>query len=171
MKRHIFLLAALALMTLGATAQSHDVEIGASLQYCHDFGNHKPNLGADLRITCQLNEVMRVRALANVTGFVANGFDRYGAALVGLSAESGMVYGFADLGISLNPSSERLANPAADLGLGLRHDIADRHHLLAETGIDFTTTRPDHWHGTLFLKIGYTFTLTKTTPQWPTIQD
>ena len=106
MKRHLLLLCAALTIGAAATAQNATehypvIEAGATLHYAHDFAAAKPNIGADLRITCQLNEVMRVRALANVTGFVANGFDRYGAALVGLSAESGMVYGFADLAPSI----------------------------------------------------------------------
>ena len=167
MKRHIFLLAALALMTMGATAQSSDVEIGASLQYCHDFAHSKPNLGADLRLTCQLTDALRLRAMANVNGFVPDGFDRYGTATVGLSAEYNMVYGFADFGLSLNPSSTQPFNPAADIGIGLRFDLARRHHLFAETGFAATATGTNAWNADYFLKIGYTVTITKPLPQWP----
>lgn len=172
MRKHLILLAAVALMATAATAQSAtdhypSLEAGASLQYCHDFAHGKPNLGADLRVTYQLTDVLRLRALANVNGFIPDGFDRYGAALVGVSAEYGLAYCFADLGYSINPSSVQLANPDAGLGIGIRYDLADLHHLFAETGFYLTPTRPGEWHGSYFLKLGYTVTLTKTPPQWP----
>ncbi len=170
MRKHLFLLAAFALMATAASAQDvcafTNLEAGASLQYCHDFANGKPNLGADLRLTCQLTDVLRLRAMANVNGFIPDGFDRYGTATLGLSAEYGMAYCFADLGYSINPSSVQLANPDAGLGIGLRYDLASLHHLFAETGFDLTPTRPRQWHGCYFLKLGYTVTLTKTPQQW-----
>lgn len=172
MRKHLILLAAVALMATAATAQSATdhyprLEVGASLQYCHDFAHGKPNLGADLRLTCQLTDVLRIRALANVNGFVPDGFDRYGTATVGLSAEYSMVYGFADFGLSLNPSSTQPFNPAADIGVGLRFDLARRHHLFAETGFAATATGTNAWNADYFLKIGYTVTITKPLPQWP----
>ncbi len=172
MRKHLILLAAVALMATAATAQSATdhyprLEVGASLQYCHDFAHGKPNLGADLRLTCQLTDVLRLRAMANVNGFIPDGFDRYGTATLGLSAEYGMAYCFADLGYSINPLSVQLANPDAGLGIGLRYDLAGLHHLFAETGFDLTPTRPRQWHGCYFLKLGYTVTLTKTPQQWP----
>lgn len=168
MRKKLLLLAAIATMAMAATAQSSDVEAGGSLQYCHDFAHGKPNLGADLRLTCQLTDALRLRALANVNGFIpCPGFDRYGTALVGLSAEYGIVYGFADFGISLNPSAKQAVNPAGDIGAGLRFDIASRHHLFAETGFAATATGANAWNTNYFMKIGYTITITKPLPQWP----
>lgn len=167
MRKHLLLLCALILSTTAATAQSSEVEIGASLQYCHDFTHHKPDLGAGLRLTCQLTDVLRLRALANVNGFIPNGFDRHGTALVGLSAEYGIVYGFADVGLSLNPSSVQKINPATDIGVGLHFDVARIHHLFAETGFAATTTGVDTWNTNYFVKVGYTITITKPLPQWP----
>lgn len=167
MRKKLLLLAAIATMAMAATAQSSDVEAGGSLQYCHDFTHGKANLGADLRLTCQLTDALRLRTLFNVNGFVPDGFDRYGTAMLGLSAEYGPVYGFADMGVSCNPSALQPFNPAAETGIGLRFDVAHIHHIFAETGFAATATGTNIWNADYFLKIGYTITITKPLPQWP----
>lgn len=167
MRKKLLLLAAIATMAMTATAQSSDVEAGGSLQYCHDFAHGKPNLGADLRLTCQLTDALRLRALANVNGFIPDGFDRYGTAMLGLSAEYGPVYGFADFGLSLNPSALQPFNPASDLGIGLRFDVARLHHIFAETGFSVTATGTNLWNTDYLLKLGYTITITKPLQKWP----
>ena len=174
MKRKLTILAACFLMAMAASAQTVNdddppcclfstIEAGASLQYGHDFAHRHDNLGADLRFVFGLPKVFRLRALANVDGFIPNGFDRKGTALVGLSAEYKMGYCFADFGVSYNPSSRQRINPDAEAGLGLRYAVADRHHLFAETGFNFTANGLNVWHGDYFLKLGYTYTI-KTLP-------
>ena len=156
MRKHLILLAAVALMATAATAQTPSLKVGASLQYAHDFHQSKPNIGADLRAVVDLCEIVGFRAIANINGFVPDGFDRYGAAMMGVTVGHKMAYCFADFGFSLNPSSRQRINPDIDTGIGIRYDIADLHRLFAEVGTDFTPTGRNDWHTNLFAKIGYT---------------
>lgn len=168
MKRLFSILFAVAMMTLTATAQTSNdsepgfhpsVEAGASLQYTRDFAHAKSNFGMEFRAVFPLTDVVSFRALANVNGFLPDGFDRDGAALVGIAAGYKMVYGFADFGFSLNPSSRQRINPDVDCGAGLRYDLSELHHLFAEIGTDFTPTGRNDWHTYLFVKIGYTYSI------------
>lgn len=168
MKRHLLLLAAALTMSAAATAQSaydnthkygllSNLEIGASAQYTRDFASGRGNIGADLRLTKRIGTHWRLRAIADVPGFVANGTDRYGTAMMGLSADFLPFYLFADYGLSYNPSSAQRVNPAAEAGIGLHFDIGRNLRMFTEIGADLTADGRNRWKSNGFVKLGYAY--------------
>lgn len=168
MRKHLILLAAFALMATAASAQSaydkqhhydaaSNIEVGASVHYTRNMKGGLGNLGADLRATKRIGSHARLRALANVPGFLSNGFDRYGTALVGLSADFLPFYVFLDGGISINPSSPQTINPAADAGVGLHFDIGRNLRMFTEIGADVTSNGLNQYRSNGFVKLGYTY--------------
>ena len=162
MRKHLFLLAALALMATAASAQSaydkqhhydaaSNIEVGASVQYNRNLKGGLGNLGADLRATKRIGSHARLRAMANVNGFLNNGFDRAGSALVGLSADFLPFYVFADAGLSYNPSARQRINPAADAGVGLHFDIGRNLRMFTEIGADVTSNGLIQYHSNCFV--------------------
>ena len=106
MKRHLLLLAAALTMGAAATAQSaydethhYDLvskcEIGLTAQYTRNFTQGPGNVGAFLYLGKQIGTHSRFRVVGGVDGFLNNGFDRKGFAMVGLSADFLPFYMFA----------------------------------------------------------------------------
>lgn len=168
MRKHLILLAAVALMATAASAQgaydpSHkyglvsNLEIGASAQYTRSFATGLGNLGAGLRVTKRLGTHWRLRGMANVNGFLNNGFDRYGTALMGISADFLPFYLFADAGLGYNPSARQRINPAADAGVGLHFDIGRNLRMFAEIGADVASNGLNQYHGNGFARLGYAY--------------
>ena len=169
MRKHLLLLcAALILGAAAATAQSayekthhydlfSNLEIGASAQYTRAFATRPGNVGADLRLTKRIGTHARWRTLVGVNGFVHNGFDRQGTALMGVSADFLPFYLFVDGGISYNPSSPQRINPAADAGIGLHFDIGRNLRMFTEIGADVTSNGLNQYHGNGFVRLGYAY--------------
>lgn len=134
------------------------LEIGASVQYLHGLqSGGLRNWGADLRLTKRIGTHARLRGLAVINGISANGFDRHGTALLGLSADFLPFYAFVDGGLSYNPSSAQRLNPAADAGVGFHFDIGRNLRMFAEAGADVTLDGLNRYHGDGFVKFGYTY--------------
>lgn len=134
------------------------LEIGASVQYLHGLqSGGLRNWGADLRVTKRVGTHARLRGLAALNGFIANGFDRHGTALMGISADFLPFYAFVDGGLSYNPSSAQRLNPAADAGVGFHFDIGRNLRMFAEAGADVTLDGLNRYHGDGFVKFGYTY--------------
>lgn len=112
-----------------------NIEIGGAAQYSRDLTCGRGNLGADLRLTKRLGTHCRLRGIADVDGFLRNGYDRKGSAFVGISADFLPFYAFVDGGISYNPSSVQRINPAAEAGVGLHFNIG--RNLLAGSSDDW----------------------------------
>ncbi len=134
------------------------LEIGASVQYLHGLqSGGLRNWGADLRVTKRVGTHARLRGLAALNGFIANGFDRHCTALIGISADFLPFYAFVDGGLSYNPSSAQRLNPAADAGVGFHFDIGRNLRMFAEAGADVTLDGLNRYHGDGFVKFGYTY--------------
>lgn len=133
-----------------------NLEIGASAQYSRSFAVRPGNVGADLRVTKRISTHSRLRAMAGVNGFIRNGFDRYGTALLGLSADFLPFYVFLDGGLSFNPSSPQTVNPAADAGVGLQFDIGRNLRMFTEMGAIVTSNGINLYHSNGFIRLGYT---------------
>lgn len=170
MRKHLILLAAVALTATAATAQSayrpthkyglfSNLEIGASAQYTRALPAATGNVGADLRIAKRIGKNWRVRALAGIDGFLANGFDRKGTAFMGLSADFMPFYLFVDGGISYNPSSVQSVNPAAEVGAGLQFNLSPTLRFFTEAGADRTALGNGQWRSDAFVKLGTSVSL------------
>lgn len=169
MRRHLLLLAATLIISaaIGQTGYnpSHkyglfsNLEIGASAQYSRSLTTNTGNIGADFRLTKRIGKNWRVRALADVDGFLVNGFDRKGTAFVGLSADFLPFYAFLDGGISYNPSSVQTINPAAEVGVGLQFNLGPTLRIFTEVGADRTALGNNRWNSDTFVKLGTSFNL------------
>ena len=160
MKKKVFLIVALMVATLCAKAQFlNGVELGGSVACSHQFREKGfVNVGADLRATKKVCEYSRLRAVASVRGFVPNGFDRYGTAMVGITADLLPLYVYGDFGMSCNPSGKHTIGMAFDCGVGLHFDIAERWHLFSELGIDRINSAK-YWQSTPSVKAGVMYRL------------
>lgn len=137
--------------------------LGGSVQYSRDVFGATPhsNVGADIRITKQVYKHARLRAIVDINGFIANGFDRYGKAMLGGSLDFRPFYIFADYGINYNPSSGKGDwGLAGDAGIGLVFDIGRGIDMHLEGGID-RVNNGLLWQSNAFAKFGYTFSLGK----------
>lgn len=160
------MLTLLCVMSLCIFAQNYDrdfkydlfsnVEIGAAGIYSYSLDSKQHNAGAELRLTKQIGEYWKVRGIANVNGFINNGFDRYGKGLIGLSFGK-TLYGFVDYGAVCNPSAHQTFGMAMDGGLGLNFNLGDITRLYLEGGID--RVRDDVWQSNVFAKAGLSFNL------------
>lgn len=168
MKRHLLLLAAALTMGAAATAQSaydqthhYDLvskcDIGITAQYTRKLPQGPGNVGALLHLYKQIGTHSRFRAIGGIDGFLNNGFDRKGFAMVGLSADFLPFYVFLDGGISINPSSPQTVNPAAEVGIGLHFDIGRNLRMFTEIGADLTSNGLNKYATNGFVRFGYAY--------------
>lgn len=168
MKRHLLLLAAALIM--GATAQAQNAydethhydlvshcEIGLTAQYTRNFTQGPGNVGAVLHITKRIGTHSRFRAVGGVDGFLANGFDRKGFAMLGFSADFRPFYMFLDGGVSINPSASQTVNPAAEGGIGFNFNIGRNLRMMLEAGADITSTGLNNFTPNGFVRFGYAY--------------
>ena len=154
MKR-LIIIAALMFAAFSAKAQFlSGVELGGSVACSHQFREKGfVNVGADLRAMKRVCEWSRLRAVASVNGFIPNGFDRYGTAMVGITADLLPIYVYGDFGLSCNPSGKHTIGMAFDIGCGLHFDLAERWSLFSELGIDRINSAK-YWQSTPAVKAG-----------------
>jgi outer membrane protein OmpA-like peptidoglycan-associated protein len=135
-----------------------NLEIGVGGMYSYSLQpTHHKNFGADLRITKRIGDFWRVRGIAEVNGFLNNGFDRFGKALVGISFDALPFalpfYTFFDYGAAYNPSSESKFGLAMDGGIGLQFKVG--------SGAFFTEAAVDRvnngmkWQSNASVRLGY----------------
>lgn len=156
MKR-LIIIAVLLIAAFSAKAQFwNDVELGGSIQYVNQKG--KSNVGVDLRATKMVCEYSRLRAVGCINGVIPNGFDRYGTAMVGITADLMPAYVYADYGMSFNPSAKQPIGMAFDCGVGLEIGIASRWNIITELGIDRINSGK-LWQSTPSVKAGVTYSL------------
>ena len=127
-----------------------NTSIGGSISYNRAvFTNNSQNVGADLRLTKRIHDNFRIRAIADVNGFSANGFDRYGKAMLGASLDFMPFYMFFDYGANYNPSyTQSKFGAAADAGIGLGWD-----YFHVEAGADMANNGT-LWQSNAFAKVG-----------------
>ena len=155
--KKFLILAVVMLTALCAQAQFFTgIEVGGAVQYTNQHG--KSNAGADIRATKRINEWSRVRVLADINGFVPNGFDRYGTVKVGATVDVQPLYLFADYGLSVNPSAKQSVGMAFDMGLGLQVALASRWHLFTELSIDRINSGK-LWQSTPAVKAGVMYSV------------
>lgn len=153
MRKLLFLIALLLALAIPAKAQFFEgIEAGGGVRY--SCQSDKANVGVDVIVTKSVSDWARLRAVASVNGLIPNGFDRYGVALLGVMAEAGPAYAFADFGLSLNPSAKAPAiGMAFDGGVGLKVYISQHIKLYSELGID-RTGHGRQWKSTAAVKAG-----------------
>ena len=158
MKKMIFLFALLLAMMMPAKAQFfNDVDIGGSVRYSRQ--SDKANVGVDVIATKSVTDWASLRAVASVNGFIPNGFDRAGTAMCGVMAEARAAYGFADFGISWNPSAKPSEiGIAFDGGVGLKVTVSQHIKLYSELGID-RTGHGRQWRSTASVKAGLLYSI------------
>ena len=128
-----------------------NVSIGGSISYNRAvFTNNSYNIGADLRFNKRIHDNFRIRAIADVNGFSANGFDRYGKAMLGASLDFMPFYMFFDYGANYNPNNTggQKFGLAGDAGIGLGWD-----YFHIEAGVD-RTNNGNLWQSNAFAKAG-----------------
>lgn len=141
-----------------------NLTLGGSVQYQRAvFTNNIQNFGADLRMTKQIGDNWRLRALIDINGFLANGFDRYGKGMLGVQLEFRPFYIFTDYGANWNPSGSTKIGMAGDGGIGFLFDIGRGMYMHTEVGADFANNG-NLWNHNCFIKLGYDFKL-GVTPQ------
>lgn len=60
----------------------NDVKLGGSIICSNQFREKAfVNVGIDLRATANVYKYLSLRAIANINGFIPNGFDRYGTVM------------------------------------------------------------------------------------------
>lgn len=165
--KKVFMVTLLYAMSLCLFAQDYDkdfkynlfsnVEVGAAGIYSYSLDSKHHNAGAEFRLTKQIGEYWKVRGIANVNGFISNGFDRYGKGLIGLSLGK-VFYGFVDYGAVCNPSANQTFGMAMDGGLGLNFNLGEVTRLYLEGGID-RVNNGNLWQSNLFAKGGLSFNL------------
>jgi len=165
-KRRLALLLALALAT-AAQAQGtrydsghkygllSNLEIGVGGVYSYDITNaaHRKNAGAQLLVTKRIGDRWRLRGVAEANGFAANGFDRLGKGMLGVSLDLLPFYLYADYGASLNPSAKSRLGLAMDAGAGLQLKVGNAASLYVEGGVDRTNSG-DKWQSNAEVKAG-----------------
>jgi outer membrane protein OmpA-like peptidoglycan-associated protein len=157
----ITLLATLIVATVSAQEFNADykyknilsnVSIGGSISYNRAvFTNNSQNVGADLRFNKRIHDNFRIRAIADVNGFLANGFDRYGKGMLGVSLDFMPFYMFFDYGANYNPNNigHQKFGLAGDAGIGLGWD-----YFHIEAGVD-RTNNGNLWQSNAFAKVGF----------------
>lgn len=168
MKRHLLLLAAALIM--GATAQAQNAydethhydlvshcEIGLTAQYTRNFTQGPGDVGAFLHVTKRIGTHSRFRVVGGVDGFLKNGFDRKGFAMMGFSADFRPFYMFLDGGVSINPSASQTVNPAAEGGIGFNFNIGRNLRMMLEAGADITSTGQNNFTPNGFVRFGYAY--------------
>lgn len=135
-----------------------NLSIGGSVQYSRSvFSNNAHNWGADLRLTKKLGKHWRLRGIIDVNGFAANGFDRYGKAMLGASLDFLPFYIFTDYGLNVNPSAGAdKFGLASDAGIGFNFDIGRGLYLHTEVGLD-CVNNGSLWRSNGFIKFGYSY--------------
>ena len=158
MKKIAFLIAFFLAMMLPAKAQFfNDVDIGGGVRYSRQ--SDKANVGVDVIATKSVTDWASLRAVASVNGFIPNGFDRAGTAMCGVMAEARAAYGFADFGISWNPSAKPPEiGIAFDGGVGLKINITQHLKLFTELGID-RIGHGKQWRSTASVKAGLLYSI------------
>lgn len=136
-----------------------NLTLGGSVQYQRAvFTNNTQNFGVDLRMTKQIGDNWRLRALLDVNGFLANGFDRYGKGMIGAQLEFRPFYIFTDYGANFNPSGTTKVGLAGDGGIGFLFDIGRGMYMHTEVGVDLANNG-NLWNHNGFIKLGYDFKL------------
>lgn len=165
--RLAFTLIAMLVLTLTGTAQKpykydnghkyslwSNLEIGVSGIYSYSLKpEHYKNFGVDLRMTKRIGDYWRIRAVAEVNGFLNNGFDRYGKGMVGASFDLLPFYLFADYGAAFNPSSESRFGLAMDGGIGLQFKVGGG-SFYTEATIDRVNSG-NEWQSNASVRVGY----------------
>ena len=129
-----------------------NTSIGGSISYNRAvFTDNSQNVGADLRLTKRIHDNFRIRAIADVNGLSANGFDRYGKAMLGASLDFMPFYVFLDYGANYNPNNtgHQKFGLAGDAGIGLGWD-----YFHVECGVD-RTNNGNLWQSNAFAKVGF----------------
>lgn len=131
-----------------------NLEIGVGGMYSYSLQpTHHKNFGADLRITKRIGDFWRVRGIAEVNGFLNNGFDRHGKALVGISFDALPFYTFFDYGAAYNPSSESKFGLAMDGGIGLQFKVGSG-AFYTEAAVD-RVNNGMKWQSNASVRLGY----------------
>lgn len=153
MKR-LLLIAAILMTAFCSKAQKPDTYIGAAAQYsCNIQQTFKHNAGADIIVLRDITDIVTLRAIAEVNGFIQNGFDRYAKATMGVQCNLSPIYIFTDGGVNVNPSSKKgKVGFAIDVGIGTKFTMGNN-AIIAETG--FETARNGHWIPAAFVRVGY----------------
>lgn len=155
----LLIIAIMAITAIGAKAQG--VDIGGSLQYSFAPQNLKHNVGADIIVARDLSHGFQLRAIAEVNGFIPNGFDRYGRATLGVAYSINPLYVFIDMGASIDPSDKRRLGYTADAGLGWHRRIG-RGTLFTEAAL--TATHGTKWRNNAIVRAGYMFNIKSKQP-------
>lgn len=155
----LLIIAIMAITAIGAMAQ--EVDIGGSLQYSFAPQNLKHNVGADIIVARDLCHDFQLRAIAEVNGFIPNGFDRAGRATLGVAYSITPLYVFADMGACLNPSDKRRLGYTVDAGLGWHRRIG-RGTLFTEAAL--TATHGSKWQNNAIVRAGYLFNIKRKQP-------
>ncbi len=146
---------------LSVVALAQEVDIGGSLQYSLSPQNLKHNVGADIIVARDLCNDFQLRAIAEVNGFIPNGFDRAGRATLGVAYSITPLYVFADMGACLNPSDKRRLGYTVDAGLGWHRRIG-RGTLFTEAAL--TATHGSKWRNNAIVRAGYLFNIKSKRP-------
>lgn len=131
-----------------------NLEVGVGGIYSYEITNqaHHKNVGAQLLVTKRIGDFWRLRGTAEVDGFIANGFDRKGKGMLGVSFDLLPFYVFADYGANLNPSSKSKFGLAMDGGIGLQFRLGAA-SLYVEGGVD-RTNNGNKWQSNAEVKAG-----------------
>ena len=163
--RKILTIAALLLVAATAQGQNNydngfkygllsNLEVGVGGIYSYEITNaqHHKNAGAQLLVTKRIGDYWRLRGVAEVNGFIANKFDRFGKGMVGVSFDLLPFYVFADYGTVCNPSSKSKFGLAMDGGIGLQFRLGAA-SLYVEGGVD-RTNNGNKWQSNAEVKAG-----------------
>lgn len=163
--RKLITIAALLLAVATAQGQSKydnsykysllsNIEVGVGGIYSYEMTNqaHHKDFGAQLLLTKRIGDYWRLRGTAEVDGFIANGFDRKGKGMLGVSFDLLPFYVFADYGANLNPSSKSKFGLAMDAGAGLQFKLGTA-SLYVEGGVD-RTNNGNKWQSNAEVKAG-----------------
>ena len=131
-----------------------NLEVGVGGIYSYEITNaqHHKNAGAQLLVTKRIGDYWRLRGVAEVNGFIANKFDRFGKGMVGVSFDLLPFYVFADYGAVCNPSSKSKFGLAMDGGIGLQFRLGTA-SLYVEGGVD-RTNNGTKWQSNAEVKAG-----------------
>lgn len=166
--KKLFIIAAMLLVAATAQGQttnydnSHkygllsNLEVGVGGMYSYEITNaqHHKNAGAQLLVTKRIGDFWRIRGTAEVNGFMANGFDRKGKGMVGLSFDLLPFYAFFDYGACFDPSAKSKFGLAMDAGAGLQFKVGKVSSLYVEGGVD-RTYNGGTWQSTVGIKAGF----------------
>jgi outer membrane protein OmpA-like peptidoglycan-associated protein len=157
-----------AMLIVAATAQGQskydnsfkyrllsNIEVGVGAIYSYEITNqaHNKNTGAQLLLTKRIGDYWRLRGVAEVNGFIANGFDRFGKGMLGISFDLLPFYVYGDYGVNLNPSEKSKFGLAMDGGIGLQFKVGNTASLYVEGGVD-RTNNGTKWQSNAEVKAG-----------------